>query len=137
MKKLFTSILLFSSMLIANDLTVTVTGVQGEKGNILIGLYNTNDNTFADVSKNYKKATLSITGKMVSTTFKELPKGVYAVAIIHDANRNSKLDKNFFGVPTEGYGFSNNLRFRLRRATFEESQFELDGDRKIVIEMGY
>jgi len=137
MKKLFISLLLLSSMLIANDLAVTVTGVQGDKGDILIGLYNTNDETFADLSKYYKKATLSIDDENLTTTFKELPKGVYAVAIIHDANKNSKLDKNFFGVPTEGYGFSNNLRFRLRGATFEESQFELDGDRKIVIEMGY
>ena len=111
--------------------------MQGDKEEILIGLYNTNDDTFADVTKYYKKATLSSHDGNVTTTFKELPKGTYAVAIIHDVNKNGELDKNFFGVPTEGYGFSNNLRFMLRGATFEESQFELDGDKTIVVEMGY
>ena len=137
MKNLFLNLLLFSSVLSANDLTVTITGVQGDKGEILIGLYNTNNKTFADTSKYFKKVTLSIDDENLTTTFKELPKGVYAVAVIHDENKNTKLDKNFFGVPTEGYGFSNNNRFMLRGATFEESQFELDKDKKIVVKMGY
>lgn len=137
MKNLFTSLLLFSSMLIANDLTVTITEVQGDRGDILIGLYNTNDESFADVSKCYKSARLSINDTNLTTTFKVLPKGVYAVAVIHDANQNAKVDKNFFGVPTEGYGFSNNLRFMFRGATFKESQFELNGDKEIFIGMGY
>ena len=137
MKNLFVSLLFCSSMLIANELTVSVIGVQGQKGNILIGLYNTNDKTFADASKYYKKEIVNIDGESVSTIFKELPKGVYAVAVVHDENKNGKIDKNFFGVPTEGYGFSNNLRFMLRGATFEESQFELNGNKVIVVEMGY
>ena len=137
MKNLFISLLFFSSMLIANDLRVTVTGVQGDKGDMLIGVYNTDNGSFADTSKYYKKATVSIDGETVSTTFKELPNGVYAVAAIHDENQNKKIDKNFFGMPTEGYGFSNNIRPMFRGASFEESKFELDSDKKIVIEMGY
>ena len=137
MKNLFVSLLLFSSMLIANNLTVTVTGLKGEKGNILIGVYNRDDGSFADVSKYYKRATLIIDGKTVSTTFKKLSKGVYAVAVIHDENQNKKIDKNFFGVPTEGYGFSNNQRFMLRGATFKESQFKFVKDKEIVVKMGY
>ena len=37
----------------------------------------------------------------------QLPFGYYAVKLYHDENQNKKLDKNFFGIPTEGYGFSN------------------------------
>ena len=37
----------------------------------------------------------------------ELPQeGQYIVAAFQDLNGNGKLDKNFFGVPTEPYGFS-------------------------------
>ena len=37
----------------------------------------------------------------------ELPAaGRYALAAYHDVNGNGKLDKNFFGIPTEPYGFS-------------------------------
>ena len=137
MKNLFLSLLFSSSLLIANNLTVTVTGIEGDKeGDILIGVYNSNK-SFADTSKYYKKATVSIKGKRVSTTFKGLPNGVYAVAVIHDENQNKKIDKNFLGMPTEGYGFSNNIRPMFRGASFEESKFKLDDNKTIVIEMGY
>jgi uncharacterized protein (DUF2141 family) len=29
----------------------------------------------------------------------------YAIAVIHDENRNGELDTNMFGIPKEGYGF--------------------------------
>lgn len=32
--------------------------------------------------------------------------GTYVLAAFHDVNGNGKLDKNFFGIPTEPYGFS-------------------------------
>ncbi len=34
--------------------------------------------------------------------------GKYAISVYQDANKNKKLDKNFWGAPTELYGFSNN-----------------------------
>ncbi len=34
--------------------------------------------------------------------------GVYAVAAYHDENGNQKLDRGVTGLPTEGFGFSNN-----------------------------
>jgi uncharacterized protein (DUF2141 family) len=47
----------------------------------------------------------SLTAQVV---FDKLPQGEYAVSLIHDENMNGKLDYNFFGMPVEGYGFSNN-----------------------------
>ena len=32
--------------------------------------------------------------------------GTYAIAVFHDLNGNGKLDRNFFGIPSEPYGFS-------------------------------
>ncbi|MEP7222669.1 MAG: DUF2141 domain-containing protein [Novosphingobium sp.] len=34
--------------------------------------------------------------------------GVYALALYHDENANQKFDRSGLGLPTEGYGFSNN-----------------------------
>jgi uncharacterized protein (DUF2141 family) len=48
-----------------------------------------------------------------------LPAGKYAVAVIHDENRNHKLDRNFLGVPKEGFGFANNPRVLLSAPSFE------------------
>ena len=37
-----------------------------------------------------------------------IPPGDYGVVAIHDENRNHKLDRNFIGIPKEGFGFANN-----------------------------
>jgi len=42
-----------------------------------------------------------------SVHFDDLPYGSYAIAVIHDENRNKKLD-TFVGIPKEGFGFSRN-----------------------------
>lgn len=54
-----------------------------------------------------------------------LPPGRYAVAILHDENDNGRLDTNFLGIPTEGYGVSNNPKPRFRAPRFHEAVFEL------------
>ena len=52
-----------------------------------------------------------------------LAPGRYA-RVMHDENGNGKFDTNMDGMPTEGYGFSNNPRV-MRAATFEELVFEV------------
>ena len=42
--------------------------------------------------------------------FTGLPPGRYAIAIYHDENGNGVMDKNFIGIPSEGFGFSRNAR---------------------------
>jgi len=44
--------------------------------------------------------------------FTDLHDGVYAVSVFHDENENQKLDKDFVGIPKEGYGASNNPKKR-------------------------
>ena len=55
----------------------------------------------------------------------ELPRGRYAVVVLHDENGNKKLDRNFLGIPTEGYGVTNNPKPRARAATYGEAAFTL------------
>lgn len=48
----------------------------------------------------------------------QLPPGRYGVAVIHDENRNRRLDKNFLGIPKEGFGFANNPKVFLSAPSF-------------------
>ena len=57
----------------------------------------------------------------------ELPPGTYAIGIFHDVNLNNKMDNNFFGIPKEQYGFSNNASAFLGPPAFEAAAFELNG----------
>ena len=137
MKKLILGTVLTASILSANNITVEVTNILNQNGKIAIGLYNKDDDTFASMSKYYKAINLEINDKNVIYTFKNIPNGTYAISVIHDENENQKLDKNFFGIPKEGYGFSNNIRPSFRSANFEESKFKLNSDKNIVINIGY
>lgn len=56
-----------------------------------------------------------------------LPRGTYAVAVIHDENGNAKLD-TFAGMPREGFGFSRNPAIRFGPPRFAAARFAIDGD---------
>ena len=58
--------------------------------------------------------------------------GVYAVSVFHDENMNQKLDKNFVGVPNEGYGASNNPKKKMGPPNFDEAKFQLSGTEQSV-----
>ena len=64
-----------------------------------------------------------IAGTTASCTFENVAPGTYAVAVIHDENSNGRLDKSFFGVPTEGYGVSNNHTYGMSSPKWDESRF--------------
>lgn len=51
----------------------------------------------------------------------QVPAGRYAVVVIHDENSNMKLDRNFFGVPREGFGFSSNPRVSFSAPSFQSA----------------
>jgi uncharacterized protein (DUF2141 family) len=59
--------------------------------------------------------------------FVHIPPGTYALVVIHDENRNGKLDTNWLGVPTEGYGFSSDAKATLSAPSFSAAKFHYDG----------
>jgi uncharacterized protein (DUF2141 family) len=72
-----------------------------------------------------------ITGKAARCTFEGVTQGTYAVAVVHDENDNGKLDTNFFGAPTEGYGVSNNHTYAFSAPEWEESKFEVSPSKDV------
>lgn len=71
--------------------------------------------------------------------FQPVPAGTYAVSVVHDENGNQKLDSNFMGVPSEGYGVSNNKTYAMSEPRWDESRFDLGpGEtRQITIRLRY
>ncbi len=78
-----------------------------------------------------------VTGNTVTVQFNSLTPGSAAVRLFHDENKNGKLDTNFFGIPTEGYGFSNNPRSRFGEPPQEDRLFELRADTTISVKLIY
>ena len=136
MRKLILGVAIATSTLLARDINVEVTNLLNTNGYVQIGLYN-NAQNFSIVDKVYKGSSVSVSSKTIQYKFKNIPNGTYAISIFHDENENKKLDTNFFGIPSEGYGSSNNIRPSFRGANFDEAKFELDVDKNIIINMGY
>ena len=56
--------------------------------------------------------------RQATVLWEHLPPGEYGVAVIHDENRNAKLDRNLIGIPREGFGFANNPHVGLSAPPF-------------------
>ena len=104
---------------------IKISNLENVSGDLYIGWYQDAE-TFRIKDKAIYREKIVVTNQSeVSVTFKNIPKGRYAIAVFLDENNNYRLDKNFIGIPREKYGFSNNVLPALRPATFEESAFEL------------
>ena len=58
--------------------------------------------------------------------------------MLHDDNANGDMDKNLAGIPTEGYGVTNNPKPAFRAATFNEAAFDLPASgREMTISVQY
>lgn len=130
--------ILFSSLFIIlftpskHKISIEIKGIASEKGNLYVALFRQKDE-FPVFGKQYLGKIVPVTSKKMSYAFDNLSEGKYAIAIYHDANKNGKLDKNYLGIPTEAYGFSNNARRSFSAPSFEEAEINLKTDIGISI----
>ena len=117
----------------ADTLTVTVNNIE-KAGEIHVAVYDNAESFEADrgekggAAPGITEGTIEMVEPGSVTYVYELPPGTYAIGIFHDVNLNNKMDNNFFGIPKEQYGFSNNARAFLGPPAFEAAAFELKGE---------
>jgi len=115
-------------------LTVHVSGARNTKGKIGVTLFQEAQGFPDDTSKGLRQQAVDIDPNAMSAEviFKDLPQGAFAVSVLHDENGNGKMDKNFVGIPKEGYGASNNPKKKRRAPTFEEAKFSLNSAEQTI-----
>lgn len=122
------------------NLTVNIENLKNTKGTLVFSLYNS-EGSLPDekFERYYKKKSVKIDDKSIKTTFNDLPKGNYAVTVLHDENNNGKIDKKFMlPLPKEGIGFSNYDDFGLsNRPNFKGASFDLQKDKSITVKVIY
>ena len=115
-------------------LEVRIDGLRETKGHVLVALADSADAWDGKVEARARMRH-PVAGTSETIRFDDLPPGHYAISLFHDENDNGRMDKNIVGMPTEGYGFSQNPRV-MRKATFEEARFEVAADgADIVVEL--
>jgi uncharacterized protein (DUF2141 family) len=115
----------------AGDLTVSVTEVQNGQGAVLAALYRA-DATFMDQARAVARLRVKAQPGRVTAVIHNLPAGRYALSVFHDANGNGKLDRNSMGIPSEGYGFSNDAQGTAGPPTAAQAAFDFDGKAKAI-----
>jgi uncharacterized protein (DUF2141 family) len=111
----------------ALTLTVHVTGARNTKGKIRAALFQDAKGFPGDASQAVQTHASDIDPQALSAeiVFTGLHEGISAVTLFHDENMNQKLDKNFMGLPKEGYGASNNPKRKMGPPDFEVTKFQL------------
>lgn len=73
----------------------------------------------------------------VIVVFEDVPAGEYAAAVMHDENGNGEMDVNNYGMPTEGFGFSNEADASMGPPSFADASFLAEKDVEESIEVIY
>lgn len=100
-------------------LRIHVDGFRNTRGNLGTAIFASAEGWPEDMSKSFRYGPAPI-DKATRTAEAdwELPSGTYGVEAIHDENSNARLDRNFLGIPKEGFGFANNPHVSFGPAPF-------------------
>lgn len=113
------------------DIIVTVSTVRNTAGHIICALFDSAE--AFDKRLPAMKVTVSAAAPSTDCVFHGVKAGTYAVTAIHDENDNGQLDKNFFGMPKEGYGVSNNHTYAMHGPAYGESRFSFPGNGALAL----
>jgi uncharacterized protein (DUF2141 family) len=105
-------------------LRIHVTGFRNNKGDAGGTVFASADGWPEQNSKSVVHGPFPIANGQATEEF-HLPAGKYAAAVIHDENMNHKLDRNFLGIPKEGFGFANNPKVALSAPSFEAAAIQV------------
>ncbi|NOQ98017.1 MAG: DUF2141 domain-containing protein [Calditrichae bacterium] len=121
-------------------LEVEITNIDNTEGNVLISIYDQEDNFPYQPFKTYSVEKESLVDGKLEFFIPDIKLGVYAITLLDDKNRNNDMDTNWLGIPNEGFGFSNNVKPTLLGAPpFKKCTFKIkqQDSGKIIIQMQY
>lgn len=128
MIKLGAIVIMFVALNVSHAETINcqISGIRLKTGNILVGIFNSSSSF--EKRETIKSITLSKkNAKNGILKFKvDLPPGVYGLSILDDNNKSGEMEYNFFGIPKEGFGFSNYFHSGILSPNFEAFKFILN-----------
>lgn len=120
------------------SITVHITGLRNLNGMVGASLYASKKGFPDTPERSYATLVKKITATEDTFVFENVPYGTYAISVLHDENGNGKMDKNFFGLPTEGCGISTNPKIGMGGPKYNDSVFTLNSKQlEMTIGMRY
>lgn len=122
---------------VTTTLHLTFDGLRSSKGSLRVCVWSDGEG-FPDCKKNAHIVTAVVpAAAAVVIDVGELQPGLYGVSAIHDENDNSKLDRSFIGLPTEGVAFSNDAKISFGPPKFDKVLFAVNGNAAQTMHMRY
>ncbi len=107
---------------IQKPLTITIQNLESATAPVYISVYGVN-NKFPNPKGQLKEYKFKAHGNEMTVKIHHLKFGTYALASYQDVNSDGKIGKNFIGIPTEGFAFSNNYKPTIKAPNFDDCSF--------------
>jgi uncharacterized protein (DUF2141 family) len=110
------------------SLTVNVRKLKNNEGMVYLVLQD-------PTKKAIQQQFVPINKKEAQALFRNLKPGKYVVRLYHDENNNKKLDTGLFGMPTESWGNSNDVKAHFAPPKFDDMIFSIENDLTISVNL--
>jgi uncharacterized protein (DUF2141 family) len=107
------------------DVVVYVSNIKNSRGNVKAALFKGVESYESKKATPVAKARAFIQNGKAVITFKDIPYGEYTVKVFHDENDDVKVNTNWMGIPTEGFGISNNAIGTFGPQSYDKAKFFL------------
>lgn len=132
---MFLSVLFNFNAYSQTAVVANITNFRNNQGNCILCLFNNASSFKGETGSPFRCLTAQVVGKTAQTTFDNVPAGTYALFAFHDENLNQKMDKNFLGIPKEGYGASKNKLPFASAPSYEDNKFVVPPQGAITLQM--
>ncbi len=122
----------------AQELSVNIKGLRNDVGVVRLAFFTDNESFQKEmplISKTVSKNNIHHNNLKVVLT--GIPPGKYGIALLDDENEDGEMAYNFFGIPKEGFGFSNHYHRGFSKPDFETFSFNFYDDKTIEIRVRY
>ena len=130
---------ILSISLNAQLINLNIKAIRSTKGEMCVAIFS-DENGFKSEEpiweSKYSKSNIQIDILKIQIPFKT---GHFAISVLDDENCSGKMEYSIFGIPLEGFGFSNYYHKSLRKPKFNDFDFyiETNETKSIIVMMKY
>jgi uncharacterized protein (DUF2141 family) len=118
---------------------VDIVGLHSDKGRVLVALYCGAAGFPGEIKQACASQVAHSKGRRVRLVFEGIAAGEFAVSMFHDENANATLDRNFLGIPKEGWGTSRDAKAHFGPPSYADARLTLRGgeQKQVVVHVQY
>lgn len=139
MRRIVSCIVIFSlySVVSLSQSTIVadITNLKNDKGVCRACLFNNPASFNGETGEPLRCVAVLVKNETAEAVFSNVPPGTYAMFVFHDANSNNAMDKNFIGIPKEGYGASQNRLPFAGAPTYNANKFAVDNKATVRLQI--